>query len=127
MKICKKIEFPAIKNWDKYSHLLEKKISWFSLINLWRIDQTFRVDNSIASDNRVRILSPAIFVKNVFIDSWKGTETIEIGTQKDAHIRGAAIAQLIRLRLPSCRPGFNSKHPIYAFLFIVKFLLYLSM
>ena len=32
MKICKKFEFPAIKNWDKYSHLLEKKISWFSLI-----------------------------------------------------------------------------------------------
>ena len=34
MKICKKFEFPAIKNWDKYSHLLEKKISWFSLISI---------------------------------------------------------------------------------------------
>ena len=33
MKICKKFEFPTIKNWDKYSHLLEKKISWFSLIS----------------------------------------------------------------------------------------------
>ena len=32
MKICKKFEFPAIKNWDKFIHLLEKKISWFSLI-----------------------------------------------------------------------------------------------
>ena len=28
---------------------------------------------------------------------------------------GAAIAQLIRLRLPSCRPRFESQHTIYAF------------
>ena len=27
MKICKNFEFPAIKNWDKYSHLLEKKLA----------------------------------------------------------------------------------------------------
>ena len=35
MKMCKKFEFPATKNWDKYSHLLEKKISWFSLIKTY--------------------------------------------------------------------------------------------
>ena len=32
MKICKKFELPAIKNWDKYSPLLDKKICWFFLI-----------------------------------------------------------------------------------------------
>ena len=30
--------------------------------------------------------------------------------------RGAAIAQWIRLRLPSCRPGSSPKHTIYAFI-----------
>ena len=29
---------------------------------------------------------------------------------------GAAVAQWIRLRLPSCRPGSNPKHTIYTFI-----------
>ena len=41
MKNCKKFEFPAIKNWDKYSHLLGEKsadtpssrVEWYSIPN----------------------------------------------------------------------------------------------
>ena len=29
---------------------------------------------------------------------------------------GAAVAQWIRLRIPFCRPGSNSKYTIYAFM-----------
>ena len=39
---------------------------------------------------------------------------------------GAAIAQWIGLRLPSCHLGSSSKHTIYAISVIVKFVLYLS-
>ena len=43
-------------------------------------------------------------------------------------VMGAAIAQWIHLRLPSCRPGFDSQacHQRF-FSIIVKFVLYLSM
>ena len=37
MKICKKFEFPAFKNWDKYSHLLEKKNQL--ILPHWTTDQ----------------------------------------------------------------------------------------
>ena len=40
-------------------------------------------------------------------------------------IWGAAIAQWNCLRIPSCRPGFESQAAIFAFSFIV-FVLYLS-
>ena len=34
---------------------------------------------------------------------------------KDKRLRGAAIAQWIRLNLPSAAPGSSPKHTIYAF------------
>ena len=39
---------------------------------------------------------------------------------------GAAIAQWIRPRLPSCHPGFKSQAHMYAFLIYIVHIVYLS-
>ena len=63
MKICKKFEFPAIKNWDKYSHLLVKKISWFFLIVAIHLEQIRSWINSLSVSNNSKVEAPAATIQ----------------------------------------------------------------